>query len=102
MRRVAVLGVVLFGWVWGVVAQADCCRVVKTDAEPPTSTVRICERGPNNTCWPELVTSTFAEGDDENVCSAGNTIVYQELDPALGSYKPPIVARCTEGSDVEL
>jgi hypothetical protein len=82
-------------------ASAECCRVIKTDNESPPSNVRICEPAPAQSCGAELFAGTLALGQSHEVCATGDTLVYQELDPATGAYGDPVVARC-DGSDVEL
>jgi hypothetical protein len=82
-------------------ARAECCRVVKVDSETPDSTVRVCEVGPDRSCGALLYTGTLSLGASQNVCAEGSTIVYQELDPALGTYRDPVEAQCN-GADVEL
>src|SRR5262245_42437229 len=82
-------------------ADAECCRVVKTDAETPSTTVRVCEPGPAQSCASELFTGALSLGQSHDVCAQGATIVYQELDPAQGAFDDPVAARC-EGGDVEL
>ena len=82
-------------------ARAQCCRIVKIDAETPPAIVRVCEVGPQRSCGAVLFYGTFELGTDRNVCAAGSTIVYQELDPVGGVFGPSVEARC-DGGDVEL
>jgi hypothetical protein len=82
-------------------ASAECCRVIKTDSESPPSNVRVCEPAPAQSCGAELFAGTLSLGQSQEVCAAGDTLVYQELDPATGTYGDSVVARC-DGGDVEL
>ena len=80
---------------------AQCCRVVKTDAETPSSSVRVCQPGPARSCATELFAGALALGEGQDVCVASDTLVYQEVDPDTGAYGEPVEARC-DGGDVEL
>lgn len=80
---------------------AECCRVVRVDANSSSTNVRVCEPGPAHSCGAPLFTGSLALGQAQDICAAGGTIVYQEYDPAQGSYADPVEARC-DGGDVEL
>lgn len=82
-------------------ARAACCRVTRVDPQAPTGTVRVCEADANGSCGTVLFEGTLALGDVQNVCVAGQTVVYQEYDSALNAYAPPTQAVC-DGADVEL
>lgn len=91
---------------FGVIASAsgvgaECCRVIKTDADTPPASVRVCDRGSAHSCGAELFAGTLALGQSQQVCAAGDTIVYQELAAAPATYGDPVEARC-DGGDVEL
>ena len=83
-------------------ADAECCRVIKTDTESPPSSVRVCEPGPAQSCGVELFAGTLALGESEEICvAAGGALVYQEYDTTHGAWGDPVTARC-DGGDVEL
>jgi hypothetical protein len=82
-------------------ARAGCCRVVKVDTETPSTLVRVCEPDADGACGALIFQDTLAVGEDEAVCSASPTLVYQEWDSAAGEFAPPVQAMC-EGGDVEI
>lgn len=105
-RRAAVglaagLGVLSLTFI-GEAARAGCCDVVKVDAEIPAGPVRVCEPDASGDgCGAVLFEDTLALGAHASVCSAGETVLYQETDPATGTWMPPVTAVC-DGADVEL
>jgi len=82
-------------------AGAACCRLVRVDAETAASPVRACENDGSDACAAILFTGSLAVGESQDVCAAGDTIVYQEWDPALGAFAQPVTAVCA-GGDVEI
>lgn len=80
---------------------AACCRLVRVDAETAASPVRACENDGSDACGSVLFSGTLAVGESQEVCAAGDTIVYQEWDPALGTFAQPVTAVCA-GGDVEI
>ncbi len=81
--------------------RAGCCRIVKVDTETPSTLVRVCEAGGDGACGALIFQDTLAVGDDEAVCSASPTLVYQEWDATAGDFGSPVEAIC-EGGDVEI
>ena len=100
MRALAVLTGVIFFLVAGQ-ARAGCCRVVKVDPETPAVSVRACEPDSSGGCGSVLFEGPLALGGEAAVCSATDTIVYQEWDELLAAFAPPVEAIC-EGGDVEI
>jgi len=82
-------------------ARAACCRLVRTDAETAASPVRACENDGSDACGAILFTGSLAVGESQELCAAGDTVVYQEWDPALGAFAQPVTAVCA-GGDVEI
>ena len=104
MRVLAVPTVVLSGLFVLVAsgqARAGCCSLVKVDSETPTVTVRACEPDGSGACGNVLFEGALALGEEAPVCSATDTIVYQEWDDILAAFAPPVEAVC-EGGDVEI
>lgn len=86
----------------GQAARAGCCDVVKVDPEIPAGPVRVCEPDASGqACEAILFDATLALGARTTVCADGDTILYQEIDPATGAWAPLVTAVC-EGGDVEL
>ena len=83
-------------------ARADCCRLIKVDAELPPVTLRACEIDASGGCGTVLFLGTLALGESREVCTNDPTILYQEYDDALAEFGPPIRAVCETGVDVEL
>lgn len=82
-------------------ASADCCRIVKVDAEIPSTQVRVCEPDATGGCGSVLLLRSFGVGESETVCSQTDAIVYSEFDAAIGAFGPFVGAVCA-GGDVEL
>jgi hypothetical protein len=82
-------------------ARAGCCDVAKVDTETPATTVQICEPGADGSCGGVLFSGALNLGDSQNVCSSGETIVYQEWDDQEAAFAAPITAFC-DGGAVEL
>lgn len=91
------IGVLLLAWP----AAGDCCRIIKLDTETPPGAVRACEAADQGSCGAVLFEETLALGESREVCVAGDTVVYQEYDPELADFGPPVEALC-QGGDVEL
>jgi hypothetical protein len=85
----------------GSEVRAGCCNVVKIDAEVPAVSVRVCEADAAGGCGTLLVETELAVGGVTNVCTVGDTVVYQERPAAGGAYGPPVSAVC-DGADVEI
>lgn len=83
-------------------AFADCCRVVKTDAETPPATVRVCEpaRVTPDGCGSVLHLGTLDLGESVEVCSPTATIRYAEFDDRAADFGPSVEAVCQ--GDVEI
>lgn len=104
MRALAVPTAVLSGLFVLVAAgqaRAGCCRVIKVDSETAAVTVRACEPDGAGACGNVLFEGPLALGEEASVCSATDTIVYQEWDELLAAFAPPVEAVC-EGGDVEI
>jgi hypothetical protein len=82
-------------------ARAGCCRLVKVDSETPAVAVRACESDSSGACGNVLFEGVLALGEEAPLCSATDTIVYQEWDELLAAFAPPVEAVC-EGGDVEI
>ena len=82
-------------------AAGDCCRLVKLDDGTSAVTVRACEPGSPGACEAMLFEQTLAVGGSREVCVSGDTLMYQEYDPALADFGAPVEALC-QGGDVEL
>ncbi|MCP5057567.1 MAG: hypothetical protein GY937_12700 [bacterium] len=82
-------------------ARAGCCTVVKVDGETQGLSARVCEPDVAGACATVLYEGVLTLGGHANVCSADSTVVYQEHDPATGSYGAPVEAVC-DGGDVEI
>lgn len=82
-------------------ARAGCCDVVKLDPELAPMTVRVCEAGPGSACGAVLFEGDLALGDEAHVCTAGETVLYQERPLSGGEFGPPVTAIC-DGADVEI
>jgi hypothetical protein len=79
-----------------------CCDLVKVEADPATTRVRVCDPGAASGCATWLFEGDVASGAPREVCAVGNSIEYQEFDVASGAYGPTTQARCQEDGDVEL
>ena len=82
-------------------ARADCCRVVRI-APADNAWVRACEPDVAGACGLVLAEQELTPEGSVWVCTAGETIVYQEIDPTTGSYAAPVGALCDGDLDVEL
>lgn len=82
-------------------ARSACCSLVRTDADVPSFALRACENDGNDACGAVLFSGPLAVGESRELCATGDTIVYQEWDPAIGSYFGPVTAICA-GGDVEI
>lgn len=83
-------------------ARAGCCDVVKVDAYVPPGPVRVCEPDASGqACGEVLFEADLELGARTAVCSAGDSILYQEIDPDTGAFAPPVTAVCKD-ADVEL
>jgi len=71
------------------------------DSETPAVTVRACEPDGSGACGTVLFEGPLALGEEAPLCSATDTIVYQEWDELLAAFAPPVEAVC-EGGDVEI
>lgn len=78
-------------------AGAACCQLVKVDSETPPATVRACAAAG---CETVLFVGTLALGESQQVCTAGDTLVYAEYDDVAQAFGDYVEAIC-EG-DVEL
>lgn len=83
-------------------AAAGCCELLRVDAEPASSAVRVCDSVEGSDCAAPLFEGTVSYGTPQPICSSADTVSYRELDTVTGSYGPPIVARCDAATDVEL
>jgi hypothetical protein len=83
-------------------ASAECCRLVKVEAEPATTRVRVCDPNAASGCTTALFEGEVAAGAPREVCSSADSINYQEWDVAAGSYGPMTEARCEPNGDVEI
>jgi hypothetical protein len=100
VRVLAILAGLIFVLAAGQ-ARAGCCRLVKVDSEAPAVTVRACEPDGSGACGSVLFEGSLALGEEAPVCSATDTIVYQEWDELLAAFAPAVEAVC-EGGDVEI
>jgi hypothetical protein len=82
-------------------AHAGCCDVTKVDTESSAPSVRVCEPAADGSCGNVLYTGALNLGDSENVCTSGETIVYQEWSDQEAAYAAPVSAFC-DGGVVEL
>ena len=82
-------------------ARAGCGDVARVDAEALAVPVRVCEPDANGACGDILFVGALALGESQHVCSASETIVYQEWDDAVADFLAPITALC-DGGVVEL
>jgi hypothetical protein len=82
-------------------ASAECCRLLKVDAETPPSQLRACEPDLAGECGALLFVGTLALGEEQAICASSDEIVYQEFDEALAAFQPPVRAICDD-NDVEL
>ena len=104
MRALAVPTTVLTGVIVLLAAgqaRAGCCRLVKVDAETPAVTVRACGPDGSGACGSVLFEGALALGEEAPLCSATDTIVYQEWDELLAAFAPAVEAVCA-GGDVEI
>jgi hypothetical protein len=81
-------------------ARADCCGLVKIDATPASTQVRVCDAA--TSCATPLFEGVVDVGLSQPLCAAGNVVSYQEYDPATAAYGPLTEARCDVETDVEL
>ena len=81
-------------------ARAGCCNVRKIDPTLPTVTLRVCAPDAAGACGSLLFAGPLAVGESQAVCSADDTVVYQEAAPG-GSFGAFVEAVCV-GMDVEI
>ena len=83
------------------ISAAECCRIVKVDADTPPVVLRVCTPDAAGACGTELFSGTLVLGEQELVCSQTSTIVYQKYDAGTGAFKAPVRAACN-GADVQI
>ncbi len=83
-------------------ALADCCRLVKVEAEPASVGVRVCAVDTGPECAVPLFEGELAHGTPAPICSSGTQVIYRELDSTSGELSAPTTAACTASADVEL
>ena len=82
--------------------RAACCDLVKVEGDPATTQVRVCDPVASSGCTSWVFEGDVTFGTPREVCVAGTSLTYQELDPQSGAYGPPTEARCDAEIDVEL
>ena len=80
---------------------AACCDLRKVDAEPPTTQIRACDPAAVEGCATWILDRSFTAGEAAPICVSGETVRYQQLDPALDAWGPDTAARSAVGGQVE-
>ncbi len=80
-------------------ARAGCCDVRKIDGVAPAVSLRVCERSSAGACGATLFEGPLGLGQAQRVCTAGDTILYQE---DLGAGFGPVVEAICAGQDIEI
>ena len=83
-------------------ADANCCRLVKIEAVPELTRVRVCALSDGADCATPRYEGEVRFSAPVSVCAAGEQLLYRELDSATNTYGAATEARCEDGIDVEL
>jgi len=83
-------------------ARSACCDLVKVEAEPASTHVRVCDPDASSGCSNWVFEGDVAHGTPQQTCVSGTSLVYQERLDAGSDWSPQTEARCDAEIDVEL
>lgn len=84
------------------VVDAACCELVKVEAEPSLTRVRVCDSAEGADCAQPRYEGDVTFGAPVSICTSAASVTYRELEPTSGALGAAVTARCDESTDVEL